>query len=218
MLQIASTANGNDIILDFFAGTGSLMDAVLNQNRGDNGNRRCILVQLPEPVAGMGGSISDIAKGRIRAAGAKIKSENPMFSGDIGFRVMKIDSSNMQDVYYTPDKVRQETLLDAVDNIKHDRVAEDLLFQVLLDWGVDIGLPIFRETISEKNVYFVNQDRPDLAACFDRGVTEALVKQIAARHPLRAVFRDSGFSSDSVKINVEQIFKLLSPATDVRVI
>ena len=137
---------------------------------------------------------------------------------DIGFRVLKVDSSNMRDVFYLPDEARQATLLDAVDNIKPDRTPEDLLFHVLLDWGVPLDLPIFVETIEGKTVYFVHKDRPDLAACFERGVTEELVKAIAARAPQRAVFRDAGFASDSVKINVEQIFKLLSPATEVKVI
>ena len=135
---------------------------------------------------------------------------------DIGFRVLKVDSSNMQDIYYRPDATRQDTLLDAIDNIKPDRTAEDLLFHVLIDWGVDLTLPIVRETLDGKTVYFVDQTA--LAACFERGVTEELVKKIAARHPLRAVFRDAGFANDSVKINVEQIFKLLSPTTDVKVI
>jgi len=137
---------------------------------------------------------------------------------DIGFRVLKVDSSNMRDVFYLPDEARQATLLDTIDNIKPDRTPEDLLFHVLLDWGVPLDLPIFVETIEGKTVYFVHKDRPDLAACFERGVTEELVKAIAARAPQRAVFRDAGFASDSVKINVEQIFKLLSPATEVKVI
>ena len=214
-----------EIIVDFFSGSATTAHAVIEINAERNSTHRFIMVQLPASVdeksiafkAGLK-TIAEIGKERIRRAGAKIKANNPLLKSDVGFRVLKVDSSNMQDVYYTPDTTRQETLLDAVDNIKHDRTAEDLLFHVMLDWGVYLHLPIFRETIAEKTVYFVNQDRPDLAACFDRGVTEALVKQIAARHPLRAVFRDSGFSSDSVKINVEQIFKLLSPTTDVKVI
>ena len=137
---------------------------------------------------------------------------------DIGFRVLKVDSSNMRDVFYLPDNAQQETLLDTIDNIKPDRTPEDFLFHVLLDWGVPLDLPIFVETIEGKTVYFVHKDRPDLVACFERGVTEELVKAIAARAPQRAVFRDAGFASDSVKINVEQIFKLLSPATEVKVI
>ena len=107
-------------------------------------------------------------------------------------------------------------MLDQIENIKEDRTPEDLLFQVLLDWGVDLSLPITQEQTEGKTVFFVDQNA--LAACFDTGITEELVKKIAARKPLRAVFRDAGFGSDSVKINVEQIFKLISPSTEVKVI
>ena len=133
---------------------------------------------------------------------------------DIGFRVLKIDSSNMKDVYYTPDAVQQRHLFDQIDNIREDRTAEDLLFQVLLDWGVDLTLPITQETIAGKTVLFVDDNA--LAACFDADINEAFVKELAARHPLRVVFRDAGFASDSVKINIEQIFKLLSPTTEIK--
>ena len=122
----------------------------------------------------------------------------------------------MKDVYYTPDAVQQTHLLDQVDNIREDRTAEDLLFQVLLDWGVDLSLPITQETIAGKTVFFVDDNA--LAACFDAGINEDFVKELAARHPLRVVFRDDGFVSDSVKINIEQIFKLMSPTTEVKVI
>ena len=135
---------------------------------------------------------------------------------DIGFRVLKIDSSNMKDVYYTPDAVQQSDLVDQIDNIREDRTAEDLLFQVLLDWGVDLTLPITQETIAGITVLFVDDNA--LAACFDADINEAFVKELAARHPLRVVFRDAGFASDSVKINIEQIFKLLSPTTEIKVI
>jgi adenine-specific DNA-methyltransferase len=122
----------------------------------------------------------------------------------------------MNDVFYAPDAVTQDQLFDQVDNIRPDRTPEDLLFQVLLDWGVDLGLPIGRETIAGKTVFFVDGDA--LAACFDTGVDEEFVKQLAKRQPLRAVFRDAGFATDSVKINVEQIFKLMSPGTEVKTI
>ena len=133
---------------------------------------------------------------------------------DTGFRVLKIDTSNMRDVYYTPDAVAQADLLGQVDNIRPDRTPEDLLFQVLVDWGLDLALPITQETIAGKTVFFV--DGNALAACFDSGVTDELVKEIAKRKPLRAVFRDASYGSDSVKINVDQIFRLLSPETEVR--
>jgi adenine-specific DNA-methyltransferase len=120
----------------------------------------------------------------------------------------------MKDVYYAPDAVAQTDLLGQVNNVREDRTPEDLLFQVLLDWGVELALPITQETIVGKNVFFV--DGNALAACFEIGITEEFVKVLAARHPLRAVFRDAGFGSDSVKINIEQIFKLISPTTDVK--
>ena len=133
---------------------------------------------------------------------------------DIGFRVLKIDTSNMKDVYYAPESVKQADLVGHTDNIKEGRTPEDLLFQVLVDWGVDLALPIAVERIGKKKVFFV--DGNALAACFDPEISDDLVKTIAKRQPLRAVFRDSSYGSDSVKINVEQIFKLLSPATELK--
>lgn len=120
----------------------------------------------------------------------------------------------MKDVYYAPDAVNQDDLLAHTDNIKEDRTPEDLLFQVLVDWGVDLAWPITQETIAEKTVFLV--DGNALAACFDPKISEDLVKELAKRKPLRAVFRDSSYDSDSTKINVEQIFKLLSPETEVK--
>lgn len=122
----------------------------------------------------------------------------------------------MEDVYYFPDDIEQADLLDNINNIKLDRTAEDLLFQVLLDWGVDLTLPIAKENIHGKSVYFVDDNA--LVACFEQDIDEALVKELAQRHPMRVVFRDNGFASDAVKINITQIFKLMSPDTDVRVI
>ena len=213
------TGDDNSVVLDFFAGSATTAHAVMEINAERASAHQFIMVQIPEPVDEKSAAfkvglktVAEISKARLRRVGQEINS------GDTGFRVLKVDSSNMQDIYYKPDAVRQETLLDSVDNIKPDRTPEDLLFHVLLDWGVPLGLPIFAESIEGKTVYFVHKDRPDLAACFERGVTEELVKAIAARSPQRAVFRDAGFASDSVKINVEQIFKLLSPATDVKVI
>jgi adenine-specific DNA-methyltransferase len=173
-------------------------------------------VQLPEASERTGYStIAEVTKERVRRAGQKLKNENVDAGGlDVGFRVLKIDTSNMQDVYYRPDEVDQRDLLNAVDNIKPDRTPEDLLFQVLVDWGVDLTLPIRRETVQGKTVFFVDENA--LVACFDLGVTEELVKELADREPLRVVFRDNGFVSDAVKINVEQVFRQLSPGTDVK--
>jgi adenine-specific DNA-methyltransferase len=212
------------VVLDFFAGSATTAHANMQLNAEDNGKRKFIMVQLPEPCdekseAYKNGykTIADISKDRIRRAGKKIKEENPEVTGlDTGFRVLKIDSSNMNDVHYTPDSVNKDDLFNQVEHIKTDRSSEDLLFQVMLDWGVDLSLPIRKETIEDKEIYFVNDD--DLVACFDKGIDEALIKALAVKQPLRVVFRDDGFVSDSVKINVEQIFKQLAPATDIKAI
>ena len=187
----------------------------------DQCSRPFICVQLPEPTdRGEYPNIAEVCKERIRRAGKKIRQENAGKPGisklDFGFRVLKIDSSSMKEVFYTPDAVSQDLLSDQVNNIREDRTPEDLLFQVLLDWGVDLALPIAKETIASKTVYFV--DGNALAACFDDGVSEEFVKLLAKREPLRAVFRDAGFATDSVKINVEQIFKLMSASTEVKTI
>ena len=211
------------IILDFFAGSATTAHAVMQLNADDGGNRRFIMVQVPEPIDESSlpyrngfTSIAEISKERIRRAGKEIleSDSHPDWNKDVGFRVLKIDSSNMQDVYYGPDEVDQSDLLAAVDNIKPDRTAEDLLFQVLVDWGVDLTLPIRRETVQGKTVFFVDENA--LIACFDTGITEELVKELAGHEPLRVVFRDTGFVSDAVKINVEQIFRQLSPVTEVK--
>ena len=225
--------NMDGVILDFFAGSGTVAEATFQLNVQDSGNRKFILVQLPEIIEAKDAAkslgfdfISDISKERIRRAGAKIKNENTETTNlDTGFRVLKIDSSNMNEVHYTPDTVSKGDLFNQVEHIKTDRSAEDLLFQVMLDWGVDLSLPIRKETIEGKEVYFVNDDDHapcDLVACFDKGIDEALIKALAAKAPLRVVFRDDGFgsgnNSDSVKINVEQIFKQLAPTTDIKAI
>ena len=211
-----SAVEDQDIVLDFFAGSGTTADALLQYASVSDCSPVFLLVQLPEKAEGKFPTISDITKDRLRQAGTKIKANNATNAPnlDIGFRVLKIDTSNMQDVYYTPAAVKQDDLLSHTDNIKPDRTPEDLLFQVLVDWGVDLSLPIERQTIADKNVFFV--DGNALAACFEPNIGEELVKELAKRKPLRAVFRDSSFDNDSTKINVEQIFKLLSPETEVK--
>jgi adenine-specific DNA-methyltransferase len=215
----------DSIVLDFFAGSSTTAHAVMEQNLADNGSRRFIMVQLAEETdkkteAYKSGyyTIPEVSKERIRRAGKKIKDENATTAAhlDIGFRVLKIDTSNAKDIYYTPDAINQEELALQVDHIKEDRTAEDLLFQVMLDWGVDLALPIARESIQGKDVYFVDENA--IAACFDTKINEAFVKELAKREPLRVVFRDSCFESDSAKINVAEIFKLLSPNTDIKTI
>jgi len=213
----------NDMVVDFFAGSATTAHSVIAQSAEDGGNRKFIMVQLPEPCdekseafkAGYK-TIAEISKERIRRAGKKILEGEcqETWNKDVGFRVLKIDLSNMADVYYTPDAIDQTQVDAFVDNIKPDREPEDLLFQVLLDWGVDLSLPIRKETLQGKSVFFVDENA--LVACFDTGVNEELVKQLAGFEPLRVVFRDNGFVSDAVKINVEQIFKQMSPGTDVK--
>jgi adenine-specific DNA-methyltransferase len=210
-------------LLKFLVKLMNCADAVVQLNSEDGGNRKFIMVQMPESIeenseayqAGFK-NIAELSKERIRRVGERILKGNchHHWNRDVGFRVLKIDTSNMQDVFYRPDQIDQEDLLAAVDNIKPDRTAEDLLFQVLVDWGVDVTLPIRRETVQSKTVFFV--DGNALVACFETGVTEDLVKALAGREPLRVVFRDNGFASDAVKVNVEQIFRQLSPGTDVK--
>ncbi|WP_273008971.1 site-specific DNA-methyltransferase, partial [Spongiibacter tropicus] len=221
-LLASKSAEDGDIFMDFFAGSCSTAHAVMQLNAEDKTNRRFIMVQLPEEIddsteaykAGFR-SIADIGKERIRKAAEKVKEEFPDSEKlDFGFRVLKVDTSNMKDIYYRPDQLSQGDLLEAVDNVKPDRTPEDLLFQVLVDWGVDLTLPIRREMLQGKTVFFVDDNA--LVACFDTGITEELVKELAKHEPLRVVFRDNGFVSDAVKINVEQIFRQLSPSTEVR--
>jgi len=208
-----------DIVCDFFAGSGSTAHAVLNVNSKQDESRNFILVQLPEDTGRSDfETIAQISKERIRRAGQKILEGecHPDWNKDVGFRVLKIDSSNMADVFYAPDETTQAGLLDLVDNIKSDRTPEDLLFQVLLDWGVDLTLPIRRETFHGKTVFFVADTA--LVACFDSSITDELVKDIASRQPMRVVFRDTAFKDDAAKINSGQIFKSLSPTTDIKAI
>ena len=225
LIEATTNWDKNSIILDFFAGSSTTAHAAMKLNAEDGGKRRFIMVQLPEPCAEKSQAfkngyktIAEISKERIRRAGQSIlaKDCHEKWDQDTGFRVLKIDTSNMADVYYTPDAFDKNNPELFVDNIKPDRTAEDLLFQVMLDWGVDLALPIARESIQGKEVFFVDDNA--LVACFDAqgGIDEDFVKVLAKYQPLRAVFRDAGFKNDAVKINVEQIFKLLSPSTEVK--
>lgn len=223
ILDLASSPNRDDIVLDFFAGSSTTAHSVMLQNAADGGNRKFIMVQLDETadekseIARAGfKTIPAVSRERIRRAGQKILENecHARWNRDVGFRMLKVDTSNMKDVYYRPDELKQSDLLGMVDNVKEDRTAEDLLFQVLVDCGVDLTLPIRRETVQGKTVFFV--DGNALVACFDHGVTEDLVKKLAGHKPQRIVFRDNGFVSDAVKINAEQIFRQLSPTTAVK--
>jgi adenine-specific DNA-methyltransferase len=222
-LQIATSSGGQDIILDFFSGSATTAHAVMQLNAEDGGKRKFIMVQIPEPCAADSeaakagyANICEIGKERIRRAGSKIKADNADKEGidslDTGFRVLKLASSNMKDVYYTPDEqVKQWCNLDGlVDNIKKDRTAEDLLFQVMLDLGVPLSEKITRREIGGKTVFSVGNN--NLAACFE-SVTDKIVTQIAQSKPCYAVFRDSGFAGDSTMANFEQIFATYSPTT-----
>jgi adenine-specific DNA-methyltransferase len=226
--QLIKWANNsrNGIVMDFFAGSGTTAHAVFQANSEDGGNRRFILVQLDEEPdskseAAKDGyaTIAELSRARIKNSGELFKADHSAAAFvDVGFRSFRIATSNMADVYYSPDGIEKSNVDMFVDNIKPDRTPDDLLFQVMLDWGVDIALPIAKQAIQGKDVFLV--DGNALAACFDGhgGVDEDFVKELAKHQPLRVVFRDAGFKDSSVKINVEQIFKLLSPATEVKCI
>lgn len=227
VIEIATKKDRGDIVLDFFAGSCTTAHATLKSNAKDGGNRKYIMVQIDDSTdetseafkAGYK-TIAEISKERIRRAGQKVLEGacHDDWSKDAGIRVLKIDTSNMADVYYSPDSIDKGNLDLFVDNIKSDRNPEDLLFQVMLDWGVDLALPIAKQSIQGKDVFFV--DGNVLAACFDASgsIDEAFVKELANQQPLRVVFRDAGYKDSAAKINVEQIFKLLSPATEVKCI
>ena len=231
------------VVMDFFSGSATTADAVMSLNKDDNGKRKFILIQLDENIdenlkncissiekknilsaiavcdsINKKHFITEIGKERIRRAGEKIKADNPLTTHDldIGFRVFKVDSSNMNDVYYSADEYTQDMLAGLEDNIKPDRTDLDLLFGCLLDWGLPISLPYTSERIENCTVHTYNDG--DLIACFDENVPETVIKEIAKRKPLRAVFRDAGFGSSPEKINVTEIFKMLAPDTDIKVI
>lgn len=228
--------NNDSIVLDFFSGSATTAHAVMQLNAEEGGNRKFIMVQLPEETdpkseaykAGYK-NICEIGKERIRRAGKKIEEElkekskkGELFKDeehktpDTGFRVLKVDSTNMKDVYFSPSQYNQQMLLDLESNIKDDRTDIDLLYGVLLEWGVPLSLPHITEKIDGKGVHFVNDT--DLVACFEEQVPEEVIREIARRKPLRVVFRDSSFRNSPDKINVTEIFKTLSPETTIKVI
>ncbi|MDF1495819.1 site-specific DNA-methyltransferase [Caproiciproducens sp. CPB-2] len=233
MLVMAN--NPDAIVIDYFSGSSSTADAVMKLNAEDGGKRKFIMVQLPEVCAegseaAKAGykNICEIGKERIRRAGDKIKAEienanaqqkigeEPKQVPDIGFRVLKLDDTNMNDVYYAAGDYTQDMLSMMESNIKPERTDMDLLFGCLLDWGLPLSMPHTHEKIDGFTVHTYNGG--DLIACFDEHISEKAVREIASRKPLRAVFRDSGFTSSPEKINVFEIFKLLAPNTTVKVI
>lgn len=218
---LESVTKNNDIILDFFSGSATTAQAVLELNAKDGGSRKYILIQIPEKfkeksVARKLGfdNICQFAEERIRRSGILIKNLNEHL--DVGFRVFKIDDSNMRDTYYAPTDVSQNDLFYQVDNIKHDRSSEDLLIQVMISLGLPLDCAIRRTCISTKEVFDVADGY--LAVCFDKNITNEVVEAIARKQPVYAVFRNSCFESDSVADNFEQIFKIYAPETVCKVI
>ena len=224
LVKLAGCQDG-DLIVDFFSGSATTAHAVMQLNAEDGGHRKFIMVQIPEACDEDGEAykagyknICEIGKERIRRAGEKIKEEAGLSAQnlDVGFRVLKLADSNMKDVYYRAGEYDQQNLDDLVSNIKEDRTGLDLLFGCLLEWGLPLSLPYTSEQIEGCTVHTYNDG--DLIACFDENVPDSVVKEIAKRQPLRAVFRDSGFANSPAKINVGEIFKLLAPDTRVKVL
>ena len=227
MMELVKLTNckTDDIILDFFSGSATTAHAVMQLNAEDGGKRKFIMVQLPEvcPVgseAAKAGykNICEIGKERVRQAGEKIKEETGLMAQDldIGFRVLKLDDTNMKDVYYSADEYNQDMLAKLESNIKEERTDMDLLYGCLLDWGLPLSMIHTHEEFDGVTIH--NYNNGDLMACFAPKISDKVVKEIAKRQPLRVVFRDSSFSSSPEKINVEEIFKLLAPKTTVKVL
>lgn len=213
------------IVMDFFSGSATTADAVMQKNASDGGKRRWIMIQFPEEVdentnAYKDGykTIAEVGKERIRRAGKKIKEDNPMMTQDLdtGFRVFKVDDSNMNDVYYSAGDYAQDMLSLLESNIKADRSDLDLLFGCLLEWGLPLSMPYTSEQVDGCTVHTYNDG--DLIACFDENIPDNVIRFIAKRQPLRAVFRDGSFINSPAKINVTEIFKMLAPDTRVKVI
>ena len=226
VIEVSTENGGDDIVMDFFAGSGTTAHAVISKNAEDGGNRKFILVQVAEELQAKSvpeyDTVADVSRERIRRAGRKIEQdlaeqldcrEQPL---DVGFRSLCIDSTNMIDVLATPDEVSQSNLFDSVSNVKADRTGEDLLFQVLLDWGLPLDVAIEVEVIEGQECFVIEGGA--LIACFEPSVSAETVQRIAKREPVRAVFRDEGFASDAERINAEQVFKEFAPAADVKVI
>ncbi len=224
LLKLCETSN-SDIILDFFSGSATTAHAVMQLNAEDGGNRKFIMVQLPELTdekseaykAGYK-NICEIGKERIRRAGKKIKADSPLTTQhlDTGFRVLKLDSTNMEDIYYSPADTDQRNLFNMVDNVKLDRTSEDLLFQVMLELGATLDSKIEETTVSGKTIYNVADNY--LVACFDQDVTDDVVTAIAKMQPIYAVLRDTSMKTDSIATNFEQIFKTYSPNTVTKIL
>lgn len=223
LLTIGNLSNG-DIVLDFFSGSSSTAHAAMQLNAEDRGNRKFIMVQIPEETpedsearkAGYN-TIPEIAKERIKRAGKKIKAEHPEAKDlDTGFRVFRLDDSNYENVEHSPKDWNQDQLDLFLNNIKADRSELDLLFGCMLDWGVKLSLPMTQEQVDGKTIYTVNEG--DLVACFAENVTENVVKAMAEKMPLRVIFRDSCFDKDADKINIYETFKQMLDWSDQEVV
>lgn len=220
---LAISTTDDSLVVDFFAGSATMAHAVMKVNARLGGNRRWILVQLPESVeegseaheAGYS-DLASVARTRIRRAAEEVRADHNSPSPDLGFRALRIDTSNFSQIHLTPDEVQQQSLQDLDENLKPERSQEDLLFEILLEWGLDIGAGIEVAELDGQSISCV--DGGALIACFDEALEIKAVRSIAEMKPLRAVFRDSGFASDADRINAEQIFAEISPATDVKVI
>lgn len=216
-----------DICLDFFSGSATTAHAVMQLNAEDGGNRKFIMVQLPEKTdekseaykAGYK-NICEIGKERIRRAGKKIKEENSLTTQglDTGFRVLKLDSSNVEDVFTPPSQLSQDDLFSQIDNIKPDRTAEDLLFQVMLELGITLDSEIKTEVIEGETLYHVSTENGTIIACFDDNITDEVVTHIAKRRPYYAVLRYNSINQDSTFTNFEQIFKTYAPETKTKIL
>ncbi len=223
MLKMITHDDKDSLVLDFFSGSATTAHAVMQMNAEDGGNRKFIMVQLSEPCnekseAYKNGyrNICEIGRKRICRAKELLSKEYPSAKFDGGFRVLKLDDTNMKDVFYSPEEYEQSLLAMLESNIKEDRTDLDLLFGCLLEWGLPLSMPYTSEEISGCTVHTYNDG--DLIACFDENIPDEVVKTIARRQPLRAVFRDSSFDGSPAKINVTEVFKLLAPDTRVKVI
>lgn len=222
-LIIIAGVKDADVVLDFFSGSATMAHEIMKYNKEYNSSLRYILVQLPEKYNDNSGkynfdTICDIGEERIRRSGKIILNEAGLMAGnlDVGFRVLKLDSSNMNDVFYNPKSYQQNLLDDLVSNIKEGRTPLDILFQVMLELGIELSAKIEERTIAGKQCFIVNEN--DIVACFDTGLTNEVVTELAKINSIYAVFRDVSFASDSANINCEQIFKSISPSTTIKVI
>lgn len=225
MLNMFTFQNMQATIIDFFAGSATTADAVMQLNANDGGHRKYILCTLDEEVSEKSSAkdagyrtIDQISRERIRRAADKIRNQNPenAQNQDFGFKAFKLDTSNFKDVYQSPEQYQQVNLLDNISNIKENRNDLDLLFQVMLTWGMELSLSVKKEQLAQSTIYNVAENA--LIACFAEDITEDVIRQIAQKEPLRAVFKDSSFANSADKTNLSQIFKEVSPKTKIKVV